>query len=146
MIGLGTSESADCPRSAAIFQEAVDPIALGIPSYFDIVPQEDARDLSLIKRKLDNDEYSSFEAFEEDFLLMINNCLVFNGEGSYAYDVGLILQGELERELDRVRSQFVGGSATSTNKQLKRSSTSGPGAPGGGIIKKIKFNTSQSHY
>ena len=120
--------------SAAIFLEPVDPIALGIPMYFQVIPKQDARDLSLIKRRLDNDEYTNFDSFEADFRLMINNCLVFNGEGSPAYEVGRNLEAEFEREFDMVKSQLGAGSSS---KSAKRQSTGGP--EGGGSIKKIKI-------
>lgn len=120
--------------AAAIFLEPVDPVALGIPMYFQVIPKQDARDLSLIKRRLDNDEYTNFDSFEADFRLMINNCLVFNGEGSPAYEVGRNLEAEFEREFDMVKSQLGAGSSS---KSAKRQSTGGP--EGGGSIKKIKI-------
>lgn len=121
--------------SAAIFLEAVDPEALGIPAYFNIIPRQDARDMSLIKRRLDNDEYPTPEALEADFKLMINNCLVFNGEGTAAYDVGLVLEGEFEREFEAIQASLA--STGGGSKNGKRQSTGGP--EGSGTIKKIKF-------
>lgn len=121
-----------------IFLEAVDPEALGIPTYFEVIDPADARDLSLIKRKLDNDEYTSFDAFEADFRLMLQNCYTFNGEGSAAYDVGKVLEAEFEREFETVKSQLGGGSGNA-KPAVKRQSTGGPS--GSGTIKKIKFST-----
>lgn len=65
-----------------LFREPVDPIALGIPQYFDIIPQEDARDLSLIKQKLERGTYTTARQVDDDFELMLENCRVFNGEGA----------------------------------------------------------------
>lgn len=104
--------------------------------YFQVIDRADARDMSLIKRRLDNDEYSSFEAFEADFRLMLRNCYVFNGEGSPAYEVGKVLEAEFDREFESIKSQLAGG--TTTNKSAKRQSTGGPS--GSGTIKKIKFS------
>ncbi|KAF4611399.1 hypothetical protein D9613_004170 [Agrocybe pediades] len=70
-----------------VFREPVDPIALGIPTYHDVIPRKDARDLRTIRQKLDTDKYDSIEAFEADVDLMLNNALKFNGEES---EVGLI--------------------------------------------------------
>lgn len=80
--------------TAIYFLEAVDPVALNIPKYFEMwvtgvvysgsgltppsIPEEDARDLSLIKTKLDNDKYSSFHAVDEDIELMLDNARAFN--------------------------------------------------------------------
>lgn len=67
--------------SAFIFYYAVDPVALGIPTYFDIIPQEEARDLSLIKGKLEKGSYSTARQVDEDVSLMLENARVFNGPG-----------------------------------------------------------------
>ncbi|WVQ77717.1 hypothetical protein IAR50_007407 [Cryptococcus sp. DSM 104548] len=63
------------------FRFAVDPVALGIPHYFDIIPREDARDLGLIKSKLDKNQYQTVKQVDEDVELMVENARVFNGEG-----------------------------------------------------------------
>lgn len=59
----------------------VDPIALQIPQYFEIIPPEDARDLSLVKNKLDRGGYSTARQVDEDVELMLENARIFNGEG-----------------------------------------------------------------
>ena len=60
----------------------MDPVALAIPQYFDIIPKKNARDLRTIRQKLEADKYDSVEAFEADMDLMIDNALEFNGEDS----------------------------------------------------------------
>jgi hypothetical protein len=70
-----------------VFREPVDPIALGIPQYYEVIPKKDARDLKTIRSKLDNDRYGSVDTFEAELDLMVNNAIAFNGEGS---DVGLV--------------------------------------------------------
>lgn len=126
-------------NSAGIFLEAVDPEALGIPMYFNVIPSQDARDMSLIKRRLDNDEYASFDAFEADFRLMLNNCYIFNGETSAAGEVGKMLESEFEREFEFIKNQMPSASTSSSNKSAKRGSTGPPG--GGSTIKKIRLST-----
>lgn len=71
--------------SSWVFREPVDPVALGIPQYFDIIPRKDARDLKTIRQKLDSDKYDSTEAFEADLELMVRNAIIFNSPDS---DVG----------------------------------------------------------
>lgn len=100
-----------------------------------MIPRQDARDLSLIKRRLDNDEYSTLEAYEADFRLMINNCLVFNGEGTPAYDVGQTLEADFDREFEAIQASLGGSGGGS--KSAKRQSTGGP--EGSSMIKKIKI-------
>ncbi|ORX37731.1 hypothetical protein BD324DRAFT_623057 [Kockovaella imperatae] len=63
------------------FREAVDPIALGIPHYFTVIPPEDARDLGLIKRQLDKGQYATVQKVDEEIDLMLENAYSFNGEG-----------------------------------------------------------------
>ncbi|KAJ3797877.1 TATA-binding protein associated factor Taf2 [Lentinula aff. detonsa] len=70
-----------------VFREPVDPVLLGIPTYFDVIPRKDARDLRTIKQKLDADKYETVDAFEADIGLMVRNAIKFNGADS---EVGLI--------------------------------------------------------
>ena len=70
-----------------MFREPVDPVALGIPTYFDVIPRKDARDLKTVQTKLNQDKYETVDAFEADLDLMIDNAILFNGAES---DVGLM--------------------------------------------------------
>ncbi|KAF7302980.1 Transcription initiation factor TFIID subunit 2 [Mycena kentingensis (nom. inval.)] len=63
-----------------IFREPVDPVLLGIPTYFDVIKQP--RDLKLIRTKLVGDKYESVDAFVADVQLMTDNAILFNGVGS----------------------------------------------------------------
>ena len=63
---------------------------MGIPTYFDIIPKKDARDLRLIRQKLDTDKYKLVNGFEAEIDLMIRNAIIFNGAES---EVGAIAQG-----------------------------------------------------
>ena len=75
-----------------MFREPVDPIALGIPTYFDVIPRKDARDLKTIQLKLNQDKYDSIEAFEADLDLMIDNAITFNGADSEVGELAVKLQ------------------------------------------------------
>jgi transcription initiation factor TFIID subunit 2 len=78
-----------CSALGGIFQLPVDPIALGIPQYFDVIPRETARDLRTIKSKLDSDAYKTVTDFIEDLDLMVNNALKFNAPGTPVHDYAL---------------------------------------------------------
>ena len=69
------------------FYKPVDPIALNIPTYFDVI--KTPMDLATIKKKLDQGDYESCEEFEADVHLIFNNCFTFNPVGS---DVFLMAQ------------------------------------------------------
>jgi transcription initiation factor TFIID subunit 2 len=62
-------------------------VLLGIPTYYDIIPRKDARDLRTIRQKLDGDRFENVEAFEADMELMFQNAFTFNGVES---DIGHI--------------------------------------------------------
>lgn len=58
----------------------VDPVALGIPSYFAIIKKP--MDLSTISRKLKEGSYSNAAQFDGDVKLMLHNCFKFNPAGN----------------------------------------------------------------
>ncbi|KAG5220968.1 Transcription initiation factor TFIID [Salix suchowensis] len=70
-----------------VFLEPVDPVALGVPTYFEIIPRKDARDIRTIRDKLEAGDYDTAEAFEADVHLMFANAIKFNGAQS---EVGVI--------------------------------------------------------
>lgn len=72
------------------FYEPVDPIKLDIPTYPKIIKKP--MDLSTMRRKLDNGEYSNATKFFEDFKLMIRNCFTFNPAGTPVNQAGIELQ------------------------------------------------------
>lgn len=69
-----------------VFYKPVDPVALNIPQYFDVI--KEPMDLSTMKKKLDMGEYETAEEFEADFRLMIRNCYTFNRPGDDVYLMG----------------------------------------------------------
>jgi transcription initiation factor TFIID subunit 2 len=53
----------------------------GEEGLMDRIPEEDARDLSLIKSNFDKGRYTTYKQVDDDFALMLENARVFNGEG-----------------------------------------------------------------
>ncbi|KAI0652328.1 hypothetical protein C8Q79DRAFT_937038 [Trametes meyenii] len=86
-----------------VFREPVDPIALGIPTYHDVIPKKDARDLRTIQQKLNTDKYESVEAFEADLDLMIHNAITFNGADSEVGQVAVQLRARYRDLLAPIR-------------------------------------------
>ncbi|XP_076944049.1 uncharacterized protein LOC143614520 [Bidens hawaiensis] len=66
-----------------VFNQPVDPIALGIPDYFSIITHP--MDFGTISKKLDNDNYSSAEAFCSDVRLTFSNAMRYNPPGNYVH-------------------------------------------------------------
>ena len=97
-----------------VFKDAVDPVELGIPDYFDIV--EHPLDLTLVANKLEDGAYKDMASFEHDTKLVFENAILFNGEDS---DVGLMAKESLDflaAELNAMKGEEV----RSTTKFLKR--------------------------
>ncbi|UJR22985.1 hypothetical protein I4U23_026012 [Adineta vaga] len=67
------------------------PLKRLFPMYYEIISKP--IDLSIIRNKLDNGEYFSYESFEHDFLLLFTNAITYCGEDS---DVGRAVN-ELQR-------------------------------------------------
>lgn len=86
--------------SSFVFREPVDPVLLGIPTYFDVIARKNARDLKTIRQKLDSDKYGSVEAFEADIDLMVHNAITFNGADSDVGKIAITLQSRVTELLD----------------------------------------------
>jgi transcription initiation factor TFIID subunit 2 len=113
---------------AWLFLEPVDPVALGIPMYHDIIPKKEARDLRTIRQKLDADKYGSVDALEADLELMINNAIKFNGAESEVGAISIQFR-------NRIREILTGANLASAKKR-KEGGGSGTPQPG---AKKIKL-------
>ncbi|TFY68605.1 hypothetical protein EVJ58_g911 [Rhodofomes roseus] len=87
-----------------VFREPVDPELLGIPTYFDIIPRKDARDLRTIRQKLDADKYDCVEAWEADMDLMINNAITFNGAESEVGRIAVVMRNKYKELASGLKS------------------------------------------
>uniref|UniRef100_H2YKN2 Bromo domain-containing protein n=1 Tax=Ciona savignyi TaxID=51511 RepID=H2YKN2_CIOSA len=58
------------------FHLPVDPVKLGLPDYFDIIKHP--MDMTLIKKKLETNQYYSAKECLQDFNLMFSNCYIYN--------------------------------------------------------------------
>ncbi|KAN0032866.1 hypothetical protein ACTFIV_006798 [Dictyostelium citrinum] len=67
-------------KTSLAFQRPVDPLAEGIPDYFDVI--KNPMDLSTIKNTLDNNGYSTIKDFAADVRLMFENALTYNADSS----------------------------------------------------------------
>lgn len=61
----------------------MDPIALNIPNYFEIIKAP--MDLSTIENKIKNYEYNNDEEFNEDLRLIWKNAKLFNSPATDIY-------------------------------------------------------------
>ena len=65
------------------FKQPVDPQALGIPDYFDIIKRP--MDLSTIKKKLEGGAYADPWEYVDDVWLMFDNAWLYNRKTSRVY-------------------------------------------------------------
>lgn len=99
----GSADALSCPRPQ------IKDLVAQVPNYYDFIPPDQARDLIMIRRKLENDEYTTIDAFVADFDLMINNCYRFNGTESHVSVSGRALSDAFHENIKRIR---IGASAS----------------------------------
>lgn len=99
-----------------VFKDAVDPVELGIPDYFEVVKHP--MDLTLVVKKLQEGTYKDLASFERDTKLVFENAILFNGEDSdvggmaqelldiFAADLKNAMKGEV-RTLHNIRTLFA---------------------------------------
>ncbi|KAF0295122.1 Histone acetyltransferase p300 [Amphibalanus amphitrite] len=86
------------------FRQPVDPGALGIPDYFDIIRKP--MDLSTIKKKLDTGAFKDPWEYVEDVWLMFDNAWIYNRKTSKVYKFASKLSEVFEQEMDPVMQQL----------------------------------------
>ncbi|RCI05559.1 hypothetical protein CU098_000262, partial [Rhizopus stolonifer] len=93
----------DC---ALPFVQPVDELIDGAPNYYEII--KNPMDLSLIKRRVENKEYTTFRQLEDDIHLMLNNCFTYNGPGTFVYNEGLALEAAFDKEVTNLQhNEFI---------------------------------------
>jgi hypothetical protein len=83
-------------KSSFWFRLPVDPVALGIPHYFEVVKQP--MDLSTIKNKIDNEVYETEDQFTDDMRLVFSNAMSFNPPGTTVHIQAQELLTKFEKE------------------------------------------------
>jgi bromodomain-containing factor 1 len=82
-------------KDATPFREPVDPVKLNIPRYFEVVSRP--MDISTIEKKLNGGEYPVAQVLVDDFNLMIENCVKFNGPENPVTKMGKNIQATFEK-------------------------------------------------
>ncbi|KAJ5949235.1 hypothetical protein N7454_000819 [Penicillium verhagenii] len=84
-------------HDSRFYREPVDPAKLNIPNYTQVITRP--MDLSTIESKLKENLYTSPQAFEEDFALMVNNSMTFNGPDHLVTMEGVKLKKTLDKQM-----------------------------------------------
>ena len=81
-----------------IFAQPVDPAALNIPDYFDVV--KTPMDLGTVARKVNGGTYGwdKVHEFEDDVRLVFDNCASYNPPGSDAATMGKMVEEEFNKK------------------------------------------------
>lgn len=78
------------------FLQPVDPVALNIPNYFEVV--KEPMDLGTIQTNLANNQYENGDDFERDVGLVFKNCYLFNPPGTDVHSMGNRLEQMFKRK------------------------------------------------
>ncbi|KAK4547990.1 hypothetical protein LTR36_010710 [Oleoguttula mirabilis] len=89
-------------KSSTFFLKAVDPVALNIPSYPEII--KNPMDLGTMDAKLKDDLYPTVQDFVNDFNLIVNNCRTFNGEQHPVTTSVMSMEAYFKRMLEKLPS------------------------------------------
>ncbi|KAB8239411.1 putative transcription regulator BDF1 [Aspergillus alliaceus] len=84
-------------NDSRFYREPVDPIKMNIPHYPQIIGHP--MDLGTIERKLKINEYKSVQAVVDDFNLMVQNSLTFNGPDHIVAQEGQKLKATFEKQM-----------------------------------------------
>ena len=87
-------------KSSAAFLKPVDPVALNIPTYPDII--KNPMDLSTLENKLKEDKYGSVQEYVDDFELIVNNCRRFNGDNHAVTQFAFNMQAYFNKTMETV--------------------------------------------
>ncbi|KAI8929013.1 hypothetical protein BC831DRAFT_433969 [Entophlyctis helioformis] len=79
------------------FREPVDPVALNIPTYFDVIKRP--MDFATIGSRLTENTYPSLTAFIDDVRLVFSNACTFNPPDSPVYTHARMLLAKFEKDL-----------------------------------------------
>ncbi|KAJ6017141.1 hypothetical protein N7451_000520 [Penicillium sp. IBT 35674x] len=120
-------------HDSRFFREPVDVIKLNIPNYHQVITKP--MDLSTIERKLKANVYSSPKALEDDFALMVDNSLRFNGPDHLVTQEGQKLKVTLDKQMvnlprpDEVEEKKPKKSSEKTSAARREPRTSLPSQP-----------------
>ena len=88
------------------FATPVDPVALGLPTYFDII--KEPMDLGLIKKLIeDGGKYVAAEGVDADVRLTFANAMKFNAEGTDVHTMARELLAEWESKWESIKERIA---------------------------------------
>lgn len=102
---LDVLRSLQSHQHAWVFNTPVDPVELGLPDYFEVIKKP--MDLGTIRKKLENGgTYHKLEEFEEHVLLVFDNAMLYNPEGSVVYNMAKEMRDKFQRDYKKLMEQL----------------------------------------
>ena len=87
-------------QASAAFRQPVDPVALNIPSYPNII--KSPMDLRTLEENLKAYKYPTVDAFVADFNLIVENCRTFNGAEHSFTKVAYEMKNSFQKQMEKV--------------------------------------------
>lgn len=125
------------------FLQPVDPMALGIPDYLEVI--KEPMDLSSIKKKLDSGTYSNGDQFASDIRLMLNNCFIYNAPDTDVFRLGKELEAVFEQKWSQRSTSINSASAATTPTTTMVASTASSMVASNASNSNIHHNRPSSH-
>jgi len=91
-------------KHANIFMRPVDPVALNIPDYFDIV--KNPMDLMTVHKRISSGLYDSPSLFEGDMLLIWKNAMLYNPVGNFVHNAAKNMMKDFTEQYRNVEDQL----------------------------------------
>ncbi|XP_075247125.1 uncharacterized protein LOC142340425 isoform X2 [Convolutriloba macropyga] len=124
-------------KCARYFKAPVDPIALRVPSYYDIITNP--MDLGSIKKRLDNNYYVNAQECIDDVNLVLRNCYTFNKPEHCVYMEGRQLEEQFKKRIGKMPFDEIEIPFTSKTPNI---SSPKKKVPGGSIPHPVVHSTS----
>lgn len=109
---LNTIKAIKRLRDAGPFLHPVDVVKLNVPLYYNYITRP--MDLSTIERKINLNAYEDPQAVVNDFNLMVENCLKFNGESSGISRMAKNIQAQFEKHMLNIPPKVLADNGTAT--------------------------------
>ncbi|SMQ46124.1 unnamed protein product [Zymoseptoria tritici ST99CH_3D1] len=92
-------------KNSGPFSSPVDYVALGIPSYPEVIKQP--MDLGTMDQKLKAGQYATVQEFADDFDLIVNNTRTFNGSAHAITQMAMAMEAYFRRMMESVPSADI---------------------------------------
>ncbi|OIR57511.1 MAG: Swr1 complex bromodomain subunit Brf1 [Amphiamblys sp. WSBS2006] len=113
-------------KDAAAFLHPVDPVALGIPDYFDVI--KTPMDLGTVQEKHSSGVYKTPDEFIGDVSTVFTNCSLYNNPETMVYKSGQVLEKYFSSMLEKM-PQDLSETKQAQRRQRERQSASAGVAP-----------------